>query len=220
MPRPPADQPLLTPELITRTALQMIDRDGVGALSTRKLAAALGVSSKAVYHYYATKDELLHAVYLSVLDELELSDEADGPWQDRLRRLAHSFRRLARRHPSFIADFLQPHEPAARELDVTDALYTLLRQAGLPDAVVLQTGRILITFLIGYLRAERDEGFNRDVLRRQQTAAERFPTRYRSLPELPLPEAGGDADFDLALNLIVAGLEARAARPQDSGGPD
>lgn len=216
MPRPPADQPLLTPERITTAALRMIDRDGVEALSTRKLAAALGVSSKAVYHYYATKDELLHAVYLAVLDELDLPTETGGPWQERLRRLAHSFRRLARRHPSFITDFLRPHEPAARELDVTDAFYTLLRQAGLPDETVLRTGRILITFLIGYLRAELDGTVGQDALRRQQGVAARHPERYRSIPHLPVSAADSDADFDLALNLIVAGLEAAASDPGDS----
>ncbi|WP_019587588.1 TetR/AcrR family transcriptional regulator [Deinococcus apachensis] len=214
MPRPPADQPLLTPERITTAALRMIDQDGVDALSTRKLAAALGVSSKAVYHYYATKDDLLHAVYLSILDELELPAETGGAWQGGLRRLAHSFRRLAWRHPSFITDFLRPHEPAARELDVTDTLYTLLRHAGLPERVVLQTGRILITFLIGYLRAELDGTFSREALQRQRTVAERHPTRYRSIPHLPVPDTCSDEDFDLALNLIIAGLEVGAA---DSG---
>ena len=211
MPRPPADQPLLTPERITATALRLIDQEGVEALSTRKLAAELGVSSKAVYHYYATKDDLLHAVYLTILDELELPRETGGPWEDQLRRLARSFRRLARRHPSFITDFLRPHEPATRELDVTDALYTLLRQAGLPGAAVLQTGRILITFLVGYLRAELDGTFSRDALQKQHTAAARQPTRYRSIPHLPLPVPSNDADFDLALDLIIAGLGARAA---------
>ncbi|GBF07340.1 transcriptional regulator, TetR family [Deinococcus aerius] len=213
MPRPPADQPLLTPERIVAAALRMIDQDGVEALSTRKLAAALGVSSKAVYHYYATKDELLHAVYLAILDELELPAETADSWQDGLRRLAHSFRRLAQRHPSFITDFLRPHEPAARELDVTDALYTLLRQAGLPERLVLQTGRILITFLIGYLRAELDGTFSREALQRQRTVAAQHPARYRSIPHLPMPDTGSDEDFDLALNLILAGLGAGTTEP-------
>lgn len=215
MPRPPADQPLLTPERIVTAALRMIDQDGVEALSTRKLAAALGVSSKAVYHYYATKDELLHAVYLAVLDELDLPGETGGTWQEGLRRLAHSFRRLALRHPSFITDFLRPHEPAARELDVTDALYTLLRRVGLPDAVVVQTGRILITFLIGYLRAELDGTLRRDALQRQRAVAGRHPARYRSLLDLSVPAGDADADFDLALDLLIAGL--RGSTDEASG---
>ncbi|MBB5234743.1 AcrR family transcriptional regulator [Deinococcus budaensis] len=216
MPRPPADQPLLTPDRITTAALRMIDQDGADALSTRKLAAVLGVSSKAVYHYYATKDELLHAVYLSILDDLDLPEDSGGTWEEQLRRFAQSFRRLARRHPSFLTGFLGPHAPTARELDALDAFYTLLRRSGLPDALVLPTGQLLLTFLIGYLRAELGGTFQGDTYRARVAAAARQRARYRTLPDLPVPAEGDDATFDLALDLLIASLRGGAAAPARS----
>lgn len=218
MARPPADQPLLTPDRIIATALVLIDQDGIDALSTRRLATELGVSSKAVYHYYANKDELLHAVYLAILDELDQPEDQGDAWPDQLRRRAHSLRRLAHRHPSFLTGFLQHDEPAPRELEALDAFYTLLRRAGVPDPLVWQTGQFLLTFLMGHLRAERDGAFTRDEYEVEVGAARRHPSRYQSVPYLPVPEGDSDAHFELALDLIIAGLQANAipAHPPSS----
>src|SRR6185437_3779226 len=43
---------------IVTTAWAIVDRDGMAALSTRILAAALDVKSPALYWYVQTKDEL------------------------------------------------------------------------------------------------------------------------------------------------------------------
>lgn len=212
MARPPADQPLLTPERISGAALRLIDQDGVEALSMRRLAGELGVNPKSMYHYYPNKEALLQAVYLSILGELELPDETAGDWETRLRILAHSFRRLTHRHPSFITHFFQPHELTARELDVFDALYALFRQAGLPGPLVLQTGRVLITFLTGFILAELNGNFVRHAVQEQRQAALRQPERYSNILELPLPpaEADPDASFEIALGVVIAGLQHRA----------
>ncbi|WP_161883677.1 TetR/AcrR family transcriptional regulator [Deinococcus alpinitundrae] len=210
MPRPPADQPLLTPDRIIATALGMIDQDGIDALSTRRLATELGVSSKAVYHYYATKDDLLHAVYLAILDELEQPADPSAPWEEQLRHSAKSLRRLAFRHPSFLTGFLQYLEHAPRELEALDAFYTLLRQAGVPDPLVWQTGQFLLTFLTGFLRAEREGAFTREEYEVEVGAVRRYPKRYHTTPYLPAPQEGSDAHFDLALDLIIRGLQASA----------
>ena len=219
MARPPADQPLLTPDLITSVALRLIDRDGAAALSTRKLAAELGVSNKAVYHYYANKEDLLRAVYLGILDRLELPAGRDLPWPEQLRRFARSFRELARRHPSFLVDFLQPGRPAAQELGALDVLYRLIREAGLPDPLVLHTGQLLLNFMIGYLRGEQSGEFGPEVYAASLDLAARHPGQFPTLEALPPPDPDADALFGLAVDLLIGGLEATvaAARAQAPG---
>lgn len=57
------------PTQIVEKALSLIERDGYGAFSTRKLAAELGMTAMAVYTYFPTKDDLLKAVVVRGLDD-------------------------------------------------------------------------------------------------------------------------------------------------------
>ncbi len=52
-------------------ALEMIDRDGLGDLSMRKLAAALGVQAASLYKHYPTKDDVLDDVASQVVSGAE-----------------------------------------------------------------------------------------------------------------------------------------------------
>ena len=72
--RPAARRPKLSRDRLAAAALALIDRDGLEACSTRKLGAALGVEAMAIYHHFASRDELLNAIgdrLLEPLQELE-----------------------------------------------------------------------------------------------------------------------------------------------------
>ncbi|NDJ87139.1 MAG: helix-turn-helix transcriptional regulator, partial [Chloroflexi bacterium] len=63
----------MSPEKITRQALELIDREG-SAFSMRRLGKALGVDAKAVYYYFPSKDKLIDAVLQHALTEMVLPD--------------------------------------------------------------------------------------------------------------------------------------------------
>ncbi|MFE9325063.1 TetR/AcrR family transcriptional regulator [Nocardia sp. NPDC052278] len=66
-------RPLLTHERIIETALALVDADGLAAVSTRRLAAELGVQGPSLYNHVGTKDEIIDAVVDSVLGEVDTS---------------------------------------------------------------------------------------------------------------------------------------------------
>ncbi|NUU20624.1 MAG: helix-turn-helix transcriptional regulator, partial [Streptomycetaceae bacterium] len=80
-------QPLLSRDRIVAAALAIVDDEGLDAVSTRRLAAELGVSGPALYNHFGTKDELIDAVVDSVLGEVDLTSltdpriAAEGAWQ-------------------------------------------------------------------------------------------------------------------------------------------
>ena len=47
---PPADRPPLTRERIVVTAIELVDDEGIEALSMRKLGARLGVEAMSLYN--------------------------------------------------------------------------------------------------------------------------------------------------------------------------
>lgn len=52
----------LSAERIEHTALDLIEREGMAAFSTRKLAAELGCEAMSIYHYFPSKGHLLDAL--------------------------------------------------------------------------------------------------------------------------------------------------------------
>jgi AcrR family transcriptional regulator len=65
--------PLLSRDGIIAAALALVDAEGLEALSTRRLAAELGVSGPSLYNHVATKDELIDAVVDSVVAGVDVS---------------------------------------------------------------------------------------------------------------------------------------------------
>jgi AcrR family transcriptional regulator len=177
----------LTRRRIVRAALRLIDRDGLDALSMRRLGAALGVEAMALYRHVGSKQALLEGVAELLLEELELPDAGATPWQDTWTALAHSYRRLARRHPgAFPLLALSPLGIAAR-FERARAPVAILRDAGFDERQAERAFRTLLSYADGYLLREQAE---RDA-------------------DLSPEEA--EAAFDFGIRAILAGLERELA---------
>jgi len=76
----------LTREKIVRAALQIVDREGLPALSMRRLGAGLGVDPMAIYYHLPNKAALYDAIVEAVMAEVDLDSgpglaaaQTDGP---------------------------------------------------------------------------------------------------------------------------------------------
>src|SRR3984893_14601325 len=68
----------ITLDRIIAGALQLIDREGLGALSMRNLATELGTGTTTLYRHVAGKDEVLVLVADAVLEETQALHPLDG----------------------------------------------------------------------------------------------------------------------------------------------
>src|ERR1700688_3166740 len=83
----------ITLDRIIAGALELIDREGLGALSMRNLATELGTGTTTLYRHVAGKDEVLVLVADAVLGETQLRHPVDGlGWRRVLEELAHAMR--------------------------------------------------------------------------------------------------------------------------------
>jgi AcrR family transcriptional regulator len=98
---PPARSPKLTREHIAAAAVRLADTEGIGALSMRRLASALGVGTMSLYHYVRTKDELLTLVTDAVMGEVVVPPDITLPtgWREALTVIAKRSLAACRRHP-------------------------------------------------------------------------------------------------------------------------
>jgi len=90
----------LTRERIATAALEIIEGEGLAALSTRRLGDALGCEAMSIYHYFPSKQHIVDACVDHVVGTFELPPAGTDPL-DRLRRTCAAYRALARKHPRF-----------------------------------------------------------------------------------------------------------------------
>jgi len=100
----PARAPL-TRERIAAAALELVDNEGLDALSMRKLGAALGVEAMSLYNHVHNKDDLLDALSELLHQQIlaRYAPPADSPWRERATAMAFSYWRLAQDHPNAFA---------------------------------------------------------------------------------------------------------------------
>jgi TetR/AcrR family tetracycline transcriptional repressor len=74
----------LTRELIAAVAADLINEEGLEALTMRSVAARLSVSAMALYHHVEDKDEILRLVGDDILAGIDLPDPESGDWRQLL----------------------------------------------------------------------------------------------------------------------------------------
>jgi len=82
----------LTADEIVDTALAVLDRDGLDAVSMRRVAAELGVSPIPLYSRVGNKEALLDAMAERLAQGLVDEPGPAEPWPDYARRWCHALR--------------------------------------------------------------------------------------------------------------------------------
>jgi AcrR family transcriptional regulator len=92
-------KPALSVERIVGAAIEVADKEGLAALSMRRVADGLGIGTMSLYTYVPGKAELLDVMLDVVLGEAEVPDDVAGGWRERLEAVARENWALFHRHP-------------------------------------------------------------------------------------------------------------------------
>nr|WSX52651.1 TetR/AcrR family transcriptional regulator C-terminal domain-containing protein [Streptomyces sp. NBC_00974] len=155
-------KPLLSRDLIVAAAGALVDAEGLEAVSTRRLAAALGVSGPSLYNHFRTKDEILDAVADSVSARVDLSmfEPGDGrEWRIALHDWAHSYRAALSDHPNIVPVLARGPGRRPAGLRVADAVFGAMTAAGWPPAQATRIGALMRYFILGSAVASFARGF-------------------------------------------------------------
>ncbi len=96
MPARAAKAPL-SRERIVAAALALVEREGLDALSMRKLGAALRVEAMSLYHFFPSKRHLVDALVDHAIASVEFAPERLKA-VERMRRLMRAYRAMAHRY--------------------------------------------------------------------------------------------------------------------------
>lgn len=209
MATPPA-RPALTRARVLQAALDLVDREGVDALSMRRLGRVLGVEAMSLYGYVASKEDLIDGVVELIFGEMPLVASGPEPWQERVRQHARTYRWVLLSHPNAVP--LVAGRPLVTEgtASFVDSAICELRAIGLDVEAADQVLGILASFTQGQVSEQAGAG------RRPESPGDVLDlSRFPDLSELEnlgeMTAARYDAEFELGLDFIVAGIEALLA---------
>jgi AcrR family transcriptional regulator len=123
----------LSRERIATAAMALVDREGLAALSTRRLGRELGCEAMSIYHHFPGKAHLMDALVDLMLKEVQVPPGNERDWLQRLRGAAHGFRAMALKHPKFFPFFAVHRLNTAAGVAFIDGVIGLLREAGFSD---------------------------------------------------------------------------------------
>ncbi|MFH8798124.1 TetR/AcrR family transcriptional regulator [Streptomyces sp. NPDC017936] len=126
----PAKAPLGR-DVIVRTALEILDRDGLDALTMRRVAKELDTGPASLYVYVANRDDLMAAMLDEALTRVVPASE--GTWREQLHALAAAAIEAMSRHEGLAAVALGAIPTGDNALLVLDRMLALLKQGGLDD---------------------------------------------------------------------------------------
>jgi AcrR family transcriptional regulator len=213
--RPGSGSPL-TRERIVKTALAVVDRDGLKALSMRRLGSELGVDPMAVYYHIPNKEALLDAIVEAVMAGIDLSiDNPASSCEKRTLRAACAYRDALLAHVNALPIVLArgPATPVA--LRPVEVLIGILRDAGLPPAQALAGMNIIAAAVRGAVgMGPVPEGDNHPTPEQIEAMTRSFPPgEFPNLIEsLPYAEDFVESGFEFGIHVIVRGLLAEARR--------
>lgn len=193
-------------ERVLRAALALIDRDGLDALSMRRLGAELGVEAMSIYNHVPDKEAILDGVCEVVLAELP-APEGTGSWTARLRLGAIRFRELGLRHRNAFPLFAtRPIGAHASSRALAEATLAVLREAGFDAASAIMAYRTLVRYVLGFVLAEVAAAPHG----RPAAAAAPDPAHPLFAEMLAgLEDDDPEALFTFGLDVLLAGLAAR-----------
>lgn len=157
-------KPLLSRERIVAAALALIDEEGLAALSTRRLAAELGVSGPSLYNHFATKEAILDAAADTVVTQVDLSMFGDGrDWRQALLDWGRSYRAALTDHPHIVPFLAVGPGLRPAGLRMADAVFGGMVEAGWPPAQATRIGALMRYFVTGSALGSFAAGFVGDA---------------------------------------------------------
>jgi AcrR family transcriptional regulator len=200
------------------SALELIDREGLAALSMRNLAKELQTGTTTLYRNVSGKDEVLVLVADAVLGETQLRHPVEGMgWRHVLGELARAMRTALSAHPNVAALFATAVPVGPNSLRGRELTLRVLRERGFDETLAADVYTAVAHQVLASVLQEPMNDYRRGGLGALKSLTLR--DFYRSLPADQYPNLVGLAEeltsrsateeFEFGLACLLDGVELR-----------
>lgn len=226
-------KPALSREAIVDAGLDILRREGVNALSMRRVAAALDTGPASLYVYVANRDELHALLFDAAIATIAVEETDPARWREQLHGLAaRMVEVMAEDFPGIAIMGMAAIPTGDHALRLTESMMSLLRAGGVGDQALAYAPDLVSMYVTAiayeqglyaelYADPDHEQREIARVLERFSTLpADRFPA-MASVAAL-MTRGTGEERFALGLDIIINGLLATPAEgrlsEQDRGG--
>jgi AcrR family transcriptional regulator len=208
----------LTKERVLRAAVDVADREGLEAVTMRRLGAELGVQAMSLYKHVSSKDQILDEIVELVFGWIEVPGTETG-WKEAMRRRARSARQILRQHTWAIGLLESRGTTGPASMRYVDSILGCLRSAGFSVRDAAHAFWTLDSFVYGHVLQEARmpapeprEASDPSTPSPEQAGAFGYPHLAEMAGQAGTSQFSFDQEFDFGLDLIIDALE-RATAP-------
>jgi AcrR family transcriptional regulator len=213
---------------IVEAAIEVLDSEGLDAVTMRRVAEALGTGPASLYAHVADKDEMVGAVLDRIMGEIVIPDPIDPKrWQEQLKEIARSARSTFNQHRDIARASLGNIPTGEGALPGMNAIVGILLAGGVSPAVASLSVDILALYFTATALEESLESFPTNEAESElfhtelktffaSLPADRFP--YLVAMAGPLTSGDGDHRFEFGLDLLVRGIASTVKPAKRSRG--
>lgn len=219
-PRSRRDRPAkaaLSREAIIDAGLEILRKEGIDALSMRRVAQALDTGPASLYVYVANRDELHAVLFDAAVGTIEIEETEPKRWREQLHDLiTRMCTMMADEFPGIAIMGMATIPTGDNVLRVTESMMSLLRAGGASDQAIAYAADLLSLYAtsIAYEQSLHQTRFDDEAHEQREIARvmQRFSTisadRYPTMASVaPLMVRGdGHERFALGLDVIINGL--------------
>ena len=218
----------LSRERVFQSAVDLVDAEGLGALTMRRLAEALGVEAMSLYHHVSSKEGVLDGIVEVIVGEMldAVSDldpsRADDDWPGAMRERVLAAREVLLRHPwaPEVIESRRAMIPAV--VHYYEGVLAILRRGGFSYDLAHHALHALGSRVLGFTQ----ELFEPDTPEGDEANEETFRQLAEQLPNLvgmlsSVSHDGEDTtlgwcddqtEFEFGLDVLLDGLERARSR--------
>jgi AcrR family transcriptional regulator len=196
-------KPLIPVELIYERALALLDAEGSTALTTRRLAADLKISTRTLYQQVGSRDELIRALVSRHFSELTLEFHDYEDWESTALHWCTALHDALHAHP-FLTELMTIDDRNA-VMEYVDELVNVTLREGIPQELAIECCRALVNLTINHAIVEVRGSHEPKLSRGSAAEADRI-----------------EKNFPMSIRWILAGVrqeaESATRRPGRSAG--
>ncbi len=221
LPRTKVGAPALTSAQIAAAAIDIADRQGLEAVSVKRVAAKVGLPAARLERYLTSREDLFDLMLDAAYGEVELppANFSDG-WRSELRALAYAVRDTASRH-EWVALLIGNRAPCGPNgLQFTERLLASAVPTGLDPVKLAHATNAVLAFVVGSVRLEthtvedahEPDRHNNIARYLSKAAADPLYPTLGTVLNSTATVTGADA-FDIGLDFLLAGIAASCNAP-------
>jgi AcrR family transcriptional regulator len=207
------------------TALRLVDAEGLGALSMRRLGQELDAGATSLYWHIRNKDELLDLLLDRIIAEVVAETPiGSDDWRATAMDAARTFRRVLLRHRNVTPVMGARPTLGPSALRGMDTIIGIFIDAGFDPREAVLAANAIVNWAAGFAVFEARQPLGINATPEEQAGyLEDYNGFLASLPRDEYPmmthmatvmaECTPDVQFEYALERLLDGIEAQRAVP-------